>query len=194
MRTKHCLLPLLFTVSCGGMGQVSTRLVELYDLVDPAGGIEIEVDRGGTVREMEADVAFESLPEAVRQAAKEQMPGATVVGAEREFQAGGAGWEVKLSHEGRAYELIFDDAGKLVETEKSITLGEVPPLVVATAEGQMPGRGWKSIEVIERGGAAAEYHFKKDVKGASFKVVVAADGKLLRKVREQRAEIEIPVQ
>jgi hypothetical protein len=193
MRNHLCLLPLLLAVSCGGMGNVSTKLVDLYDLVDPAGHIEIEVDRGGTVREMEADVPFASLPEAVRKATKEHMPNATVVGAEREIKSIGDCWEVKLSHEGRSYELIFDDAGKLLESEKSVSLGEVPPLVKATAEAQMPGPTWKSIEVIERGGAAIEYHFKKDLKGASFKVVVAADGVLMRKVREQRAEIEIPV-
>ena len=37
------------------------------------------------------------------------------------------------------------------------------------------------------------YHVKSTLKGGSYKVIVSPEAKVLRRVREQRAEIEIPL-
>lgn len=179
---------------CGGLGSVSTKLVELYDMAAPDGIIELEIARDGTMIEMEADVPVSTLPDVVREAAMKKAPGARITGAEREFNARGAAWEVKLNHEGRDWEFVIDDEGVILETEKELRRSEAPQTVLAAAKNAVPGGVFRSVEVITKYDGATEYHVKKMIAGVSYKVVLATDGTVIRKVREQKAEIEIPLE
>jgi uncharacterized membrane protein YkoI len=177
--------------SSGGLGRVPSGTVELYDLCAPSGLMELELERDGTVLEMEADIAPTDLPAMIRDAAMARLPGAKITGAEREIHTDGRYWEVKLTHEGRAWELVCDDAGKVVETEKELRRDEAPAAVLQAADKAVAG-SFKSVELIE-GRSGTSYHVKKERDGASYKIVLSPEGKVLRKVREQRAEIEIPL-
>jgi len=177
--------------SSGGLGQVPAGTVELYDMCAPAGLMEIELARDGTVLEMEADVSPADLPPAVRDAALERLPGASITGAEREIHTDGRFWEVKLTHESREWEVICDDAGRVVETEQELRRDEAPAPVLEAADAAVAG-SFKSVELIE-GRSGTCYHVKKERDGASYKIVLSPEGKVLRKVREQRAELEIPL-
>ena len=179
---------------CGGLGSVSPKLVELYDMAAPDGIIELEIARDGTMIEMEADVPVSTLPDVVREAAMKKAPGARITGAEREFNARGAAWEVKLNHEGRDWEFVIDDEGVILETEKELRRSEAPQTVLAAAKNAVPGGVFRSVEVITKHDGATEYHVKKMIAGVSYKVVLATDGTVIRKVREQKAEIEIPLE
>lgn len=190
------LLALAFALSgcrAGGIGRVPGSLIELYDMAEPTGSIEIEIERSGRVRELEADIPIAALPAPVRDAALERAPGALIVGAERELASYGRGFEVKLWHEGRHMELVFDEKGRLLESEVELHQFEWPPTVLAAAEGALPGGFVKSVEWIERRSEPGVHHVKKEIAGASYKLVVGSDGQVLRRVREQRAEIEIPL-
>ena len=181
-------------VSCAsskGLGTMPVGVVELYDGAKPDGLMEIELARDGTVLEMEADVSPEVLPAAIRSAALGRLPGATITGAEREMHVEGRFWEVKLTHQGREWEVICDDAGKVVETEQELRREEAPAAVLSAADAAVAGT-FKSVELIE-GRSGTSYHVKKERDGASYKIVLSPEGKVLRKVREQRAEIEIPL-
>ena len=177
--------------SSGGLGHVPAGAVELYDLCAPGGLMELELARDGSVLEMEADVSPADLPAAVREAALAKLPGASITGAEREIHSDGRFWEVKLAHEGREWELICDDSGKIVETEKGLRRDEAPAAVLQAADRAVAG-SFKSVELIE-GRSGTCYHVKKERDGASYKIVLSPEGEVLRKVREQRAEIEIPL-
>lgn len=177
----------------GGIGRVPGSLVELYDMAEPTGAIEIEVERSGRVRELEADIPIAALPPRVRDAALERAPGALIVGAERELASYGRGFEVKLWHDGRHMELVFDEQGRLLESEVELHQFEWPAQVLAAAEAAQPGGFVKSVEWIEGRGEPGVHHVKKEIAGASYKLVVGADGRVLRRVREHRAEIEIPL-
>jgi uncharacterized membrane protein YkoI len=186
---------LLGLASCAsgskGLGTMPVGIVELYDGAQPDGLMEIELARDGTVLEMEADVPPDALPAAVRSAAMARLPGGTITGAERELHPEGRFWEVKLTHQGREWEVICDDAGKVVETEQGLRREEAPAAVLAAADQAVAG-SFKSVELIE-GRSGTSYHVKKTMGGASYKIVISPEGKVLRKVREQRAEIEIPL-
>jgi hypothetical protein len=168
------------------------ELVELYDMAAPDGMIELELERDGSIREIEADIPIEALPENIKQAALDRAPGAQITGAEREFQGSTRTWEVKLVHEGRAWEFVIDEEGAIRETEKELRPEEAPAAVLQGADLAMPQGIRKSVEEIRRGDVV-EYHVKKDQGGASYKIVLDAEGKVTRHVREHRAEIEIPL-
>ncbi len=182
----------LGTLGGCGLGRISPEIVELYDMADPAGVIEIEVDRDGSIREMEADIDPADLPAAVRAAAMAMAPGGTITGAEREFTLTAPAWEVKIDDAGVAKEFVVDEQGNVIESEREIARAEAPAAVLAAADAAVAGGEFVSVEVIEHG-TGTEYHVKKARGGARYKVVVAPDGTVLRAVREQRAEIEIPL-
>ena len=188
-----CTLAAVLTAcaSSSGLGTMPVGVVELYDLAAPDGLMEVELERDGTVLEMEADVSPADLPPVVRDAALARLPGARITGAEREIHVTGRFWEVKLTHEGREWEVICDDGGQVVETERELRRDEAPAEVLAAAERALSG-SFKSVEIVE-GRAGTAYHVKKTAGGASYKIVLAPDGTVLRKVREHRAEIEIPL-
>ncbi len=187
-------LALLVLPACqtSGIGKVPTSIVDLYDRADPEGGIELEIDRDGTIREAEAEIPVSDLPAGVARTAKDKAPGGTILGAERELNMGGACWEVKVEHEGRDWEFVIDDDGNVLEIEKELRRSEAPTAVLEAADREIPGGAFRSVESIEKGDSV-EYHVKKTRDGASYKIVLEADGTLIRKVREARAEIEIPL-
>jgi hypothetical protein len=180
--------------SCTGLG--SSSLVDLYDRASPTGMIEIEMERNGAIKEIEAEISPTELPTIVRDAAMQRAPGGTITGAEREINQDGKCWEVKMNYQGRGWEFIVDDMGKILETEKELRRNEAPAAVLTAADEAIPGGAFVSVEVIETMSAGKTktcYHVKKTRDGASYKIVLAEDGKVLRKVREAKAEIEIPL-
>ena len=81
----------------------------------------------------------------------------------------------------------------MLETEKSLTPDEAPAAVLEAAERAVPRSSFKSVEIISHVSGHQEYHVKRTRNGASYKVVLHTDGRVIRKVREHRAEIEIPL-
>jgi len=175
------------------VGRAPLELIELYDMAAENGGIEIELTRDGRIVELEADVPISSLPRVVKEAAMARLPGAKITGAERELQVRGRFWEVKLVHQKREWELIVDDAGVIHETERELAQAETPRIVLTTAERLVPDSTFKSVEIIEYADGTSEYHVKRTRNGASYKLVLTPAGDVIRKVREHRAEIEIPL-
>ena len=167
-------------------------LVDLYDNAAPGGWMEIEAERDGTIIELEAEIPIEALPASVKAAAERELPGGTIIGAEREIVGGRQGYEVKKRKGGREYELVFTPEGELLEKEIGLKQAEAPAPVIKAATAAIPGGRFKSVERIERGDEIL-YHVKLVRSGASYKVELTADGTVKRKVREQKAEIEIPL-
>jgi hypothetical protein len=186
-----CLLPL---AACGSssLGRVPEEVIELYDLALPSGVMELEIDRDGRLLELEVDVPLESVPEPLIRKIYELHPQALLRGAEREINRHGRMWEIKFLSMGRTYELVFDEQGEIHESEMSLAWSEAPPAVLEGARLAIPGSAPVSVELVEgRGGKS--YHVKAERDGARYKVVLDEQGKVLRRVREHRAEIEIPL-
>lgn len=190
-------LPLPFVLLClaacaAPAGRVPASLIDLYDHAAPGGLIELEIDRDGSIREMEAEIPVADLPEGLRAAALERLPGARITGAEREIVGDVTGYEVQLVHEGRNWELVYSEDGELLESERELTRDEWPSAVVQAADQRVPGGLLLSVELIERLDDAM-YHVKKEKDGARHKLVIEASGAVVRHVRETPAEIEIPI-
>ena len=181
---------LVFVAACAS--KLPKEAVELYDMGKPDGWMEIEANRDGTILEMEADIEISQVPAAVMEAAKKALPGGRVTGAELEIVGRTRAYEVKMSKGGIGYEFVFTPDGKLIESEKELRRSEAPKGVVEAGLAAVPGSRFKSVEVIEREGAKT-YHVKSTLKGGSYKMVVAPDGKVIRAVREAKAEIELPL-
>ena len=193
MRTPTLLVLTALTWTACRSNTVPADLIALYDVADPGGIIEIEVDRDGYVREMEADIPVADLPPAIRDAALDERPGARITGAEREItEARIHAYEVKLVHEGRGWELVIDPAGNILETEKELRPDEVPDTVLEAADAVLPRGSRTSIEAVEGGGRTL-YHVKKTSGAGKYKIVLTPAGDVVRVVREQAAEIEIPI-
>lgn len=188
-----------FLVSCANtsasrqyLGSVPPAVVALYDQASPAGTIELEIDRDGNVREMEAEIPVDQVPQIAADAAMRRLPAGRVVGAERELTMRGEAFELKFDVQGVAWEIVVDASGAIIEEEEAIDVRRAPNAVLATSERAVPDSLLLSVEVVRRGDVE-EYHVKRERFGASYKIVVAPDGTLQRAVREARAEIEIPL-
>lgn len=195
IRVLPVLLLLPLTACQTGLGG-TPRIVELYDAADPAGVLEIEMHRSGAIREIEAEIPISDLPDAVIQAAQKAAPGGEITGGEREITETGSGWEVQVRNDGADWEFVIDDEGNVLETEEPIGPGDGPAALVDNAAREVPNGGsLKSIERITFHGEVdtLEYHVKFEHNGASYKVVLDEQANVKRAVREQRAEIEIPL-
>ena len=196
LRTACPLVALLMGASAcsspAGLGSVPTALIGLCDRALPQGVLEVEVERDGTIREMEVEIPVSDLPTLIREAALAAERGATLTGAERELTANGPAWEVQLLQEGRRVELVLDEKGSILEIERELRRDEAPRSVLNAADRALPGGTFVSVEILHRG-RRTEYHVKKERDGARYKVVLSSVGEVLRAVREVPAEIEIPL-
>jgi hypothetical protein len=176
----------------GEEGGLPPIVIEMYDQGAPDGVIEIEAERDGTIIEIEVGIDPAKVPQAIRDAADRDMPGGEVKGAELEYVGGKKAYEIKKSKDGLDYELVYDEAGTLIEREAEMKRADAPAAVMAKAMAIVAGAEFKSVEKITRG-EEATFHVKVTKGGASYKFVLEEDGTVVRKVREARAEIEIPM-
>jgi len=177
----------------GACATLPRETVDLYDAAKPDGWMQIEAERNGKVIAMEADIPIADLPASIQEAGRRQLPQGRITGGEKEYQGGKLRWEVKMNHQGRDYEFVFTPEGELVMSEKELMRNEAPAGVVEAALQSLPGSTFKSIELITEGGKEF-YHVKVIQQGASCKVIVGTDGAILRKVREHKTELEIPLE
>ena len=93
---------------------------------------------------------------------------------------------------GRAIQAVIGEDGRLLETEEPISLVDAPASVIAASMVLLPASTLASVDRVE-GPDGIRYHVKRVRDGARYKVVLRADGTVLRAVREIPAEIEIPL-
>ena len=82
------------------------------------------MERDGSLREVEADIEIGDLPKVVVDAARARLPNGEIIGAEREIQADGYAWEVKMRDEGVVWEFVIDPMGRINETERELARDE----------------------------------------------------------------------
>lgn len=192
MKKYALALAPLMLVACAGPERAPSSLVELYDMTAHDGAMEIEFDRDGNFLEIEADVPVETVPESLRRITRLAHPDAVVTGAEREVQGDTWTWEIKFTSGGRAMEIVLDEQGNVLETERELERDEAPSEVLEASRRAIPDSSFLSVEVIKSEDALT-YHVKRQRGGARYKIVLSANGVVLRKVRETTAEIEIPL-
>ena len=92
----------------------------IYDVEATVKGKHAEADiaADGTVLTTEEEVAYDSLPQSVRDAAEKYFGSAKDLNASKEIEKGKAQYEVEGHKDGKKVTLKFDDAGKILEEEK----------------------------------------------------------------------------
>ncbi|MEC8494169.1 MAG: hypothetical protein VXZ39_04560 [Planctomycetota bacterium] len=178
--------------ACTSTDRVPDRLLALLDDARAGGAVEIELDRDGAFRDLEAEISIERVPVPIVSALVTAFPGAHITGAEREWQDGAWTFELGLLVDGRALQAVLDEDGRLLETEEPVPLVDAPASVVAASMVLLPASTLVSVDRVE-GPEGVRYHVKRVREGARYKVVTRADGAVLRAVREIPAEIEIPL-
>ena len=77
-----------------------------------------DIAADGTVLASETEVAYDSLPKAVRDAVEKYFGSAKGLNASKEIQKGKAQYEVEGHKDGKKVTLKLDDTGKITEEEK----------------------------------------------------------------------------
>jgi uncharacterized membrane protein YkoI len=92
----------------------------VYDIEATVKGKHAEADiaADGTVLTTEEEVAYNSLPKPVRDAAEKYFGSAKDLKASKEIEKGKAKYEVEGQKDNKKVTLKFDDTGKILEEEK----------------------------------------------------------------------------
>jgi len=127
----------------------------------------------------ETRIERKDLPPAVETTVAEESRGATIRGFAREVEDGRTQYEVELTIDGHARDVLIDEKGGVVEIEDEIPL-EAPPAPVSSGLQKAAGAGHiVKVESLTRRGALVAYEAAVEEGTNRFEVQVDPDGKLL---------------
>jgi hypothetical protein len=95
-------------------------------------------------------VAADKLPEKIKAAIKERLPGAEVTSAEKENEDGKVVYDIELKHEGRKYEMDILEDGTLIEIEKEVKAKDLPEAVAKAIKDKYPDATIKEIMEVNK--------------------------------------------
>jgi len=146
---------------------------------------------GGDVPVGERAVAVSKVPQTLRTAVEEAVPGIWFTGAETEEYRGGKVYELQGYANNQEYETLISPEGGIIRTEinfaeddwdgKEVKLAEVPAGIRAAAEKAAPGVQFREAEtdsgIYELAGRSDEYHCE---------IKLAGNGHVLKMTCEER--------
>lgn len=155
--------------------------------------LELSLDGAGRPDEIEYHIPPSEVPEAVRRAMDELMPGDDV-GAEKEWNGGRLYYELSRMVDGKKVEAMFHPDGRLHEIEAEVETSTVPAAAQDAVAATWPNASDLSWEVIKDGDQqVVEYHVKLADGGVRLKIIVSKGGSIGRVYREVVSEIEVPM-
>ena len=159
-----------------------------------ARSIEMQVDEGGSLTEIEYKIDPMKTPAAVRAAMDRLHPGGPFTDAEKEWNEGQLYFELSRVVGGMEVEAMFTPEGKLHSEEVQVTAAKVPAAVKSAIQSRWPRatvKKWEEIRDSER--MVREYHVKLRQGDRHLKVAVSTAGVVRAAWREMPAEIEVPL-
>jgi hypothetical protein len=121
------------------------------------------------------------VPPAVQKTVDEQSQGATIRGLSKEVEKGKTQYELELTVNGHARDMIIDPTGAILEVEEEITLNSLSPAVRAEVEKNIGGAKLLRLESVTKGGALTGYEATVSKAGKKSGLGMGTDGKLLPK-------------
>ncbi len=121
-------------------------------------------------------VKVEELPPAVQTQMKDQIKGATILGASKEREHGRMTYEVETKLDGKGRDLTFDEKGSLLEVEQEVDLDSIPGPAKEAIQKRATGGTIKKVESVTEGSTTS---YEADVQtkaGRNREVAVNADG------------------
>lgn len=101
--------------------------------------------------EKEEKVDLKKVPKAVIDAVKAKFDGAELLGAEKEKADGKLVYEISLKHNGHKIEVTVTPAGKIVSTEKTIAVKDLPKAVAEALDSKYAKATIKVVEEVTEG-------------------------------------------
>lgn len=138
-------------------------------------------------------ITKKEVPQAILNAIKKAYPEAKVDHYSVEKEEGKKIYEIGFEQKGRKYEVTYAADGALVEVEETIQADELPAKVKATMEKVFPKYELKVIEKIAEEGKTvyeAKVFVDESGKKTLYELLFSADGKLLKKEKEDEEENE----
>lgn len=128
----------------------------------------------------ETEVAFNDVPEAVRETAISTAPGVEFTPVQTEIEDGVQIYEFQATdHNGRHIEIDVRADGTLEEIEMEVALDDTPAAVLSTLDREAPGFIPSYIEMSVRDGGALVYEFDGELNGEAMSIEIAEGGELL---------------
>ena len=200
MRFTTCLAVLAVaagaaaSTGCSSPCHIPSDVIAVARQTKPGGQFFIEFDEGGSVVGADADIDVGAVPANIREIADREFPGGEQVAAEREYGDGEVMWEVVKKIDGRLFEILITDDGKVVGGEEALAEKDWPAAVADGARAAVPGANIEALEKVwgpeAHFGEAYHVKFMKD--GDSLRVGVDEGGKVVRVVRRIPGQVRIP--
>lgn len=127
----------------------------------------------------EKPVNFTELPVAVRQSVERETKGASLRGLSRETENGKVYYEAETIVNGRHRDILFNEAGNVVETEEQVSLDSIPAGVRTAIEKYAVGGKVLNVEVVTRG-TVTSYEAQVQKAGKKSEVNVSPEGTILK--------------
>lgn len=125
----------------------------------------------------EKRVSAPQVPEAVKSAVAQRLPGAKIIGYSLETGGGVKLYEVECVAAGRRHDLTVTAEGVVREDEETIPVGEIPAAVRASFEKEFPSATVSRAEKITAGDKIT---YELSLKNSARKeAVFSPDGKLI---------------
>ena len=124
----------------------------------------------------EKKIRVSDLPAAVQSAMKQQIHGATIVGASSERENGKITYEVETRKHGRGRDLTFDSNGSLLEVEQQINIADVPEAARQAIQRRAAGGAIRKVEAVTRGSNTSYEADVETKSGGNAEISVNADG------------------
>ncbi len=131
----------------------------------------------------------DKLPKEVKEAIKKKYPDGEIVGAEKEKEDNKEVYELKVKLKKETIEVTLTPEGKILSSERSIEVKDVPKVVMDAIEKKYPKATAKSAEEITKDDKIAEYEVvivTKDEK--TLEVTFDKDGKFIEEEKVEKKE------
>ncbi len=123
-------------------------------------------------------VKFADLPEVVRKTIKAKYPEAKIGGASKETEDGETTYEVELTIDGQAIDIVLDSDGDIEGVEREIPAEDLPRAVLVAAKTKFPDAKIGKVEEITADDVVV-YELTFRIKGKDTEIVMSPNGKIL---------------
>jgi len=140
----------------------------------------------GAAIAQEQQANLKKLPLAVQKTVEEQSKGAKIRGISKEVENGKTQYELELTVNGHAKDMIIDPNGTILVVEDEITLDSLAPEVKAEVEKNIGQAKLLRLESLTKNGTLTGYEASFSKAGKKSIIVMGPDGKLLPKGKESK--------
>lgn len=129
--------------------------------------------------EHEVAIRRSDLPPAVEKTVAAEVAHAKVKGFTREVENGRTYYEAELVVDGRARDVLIDEAGTVVEVEEQVPFATLPAAVQAALKAKARGAKIGIVESLTKGGVLVAYEAHVATKGKRSEIQVGPNGETL---------------